>query len=111
MAFNELKKLQEGQEKLSKLMPEVMDNFKQLHGVVLKDGVLNTREKVLIGLGIATAKQCSYCIVNFVKAAIDLDISLEEIMEACSVSMLMNGGPGVAYTTLVLETYEALKNS
>ncbi len=34
--------------------------------------------------------------------------SKEEIMETCSVIMLLNGGPGVAYSSYLVEKYEEL---
>ncbi|EEG76555.1 carboxymuconolactone decarboxylase family protein [Dethiobacter alkaliphilus] len=108
MTLNTLKKLEENQKKIAGVLPEAMANFKAFHDAALKDGVLPAREKILIGLAIAVSKQCSYCIVKYVNTAMEAGISLEEMIEACGVVILMNGGPGAAYTSLVLEAYEDL---
>lgn len=108
MPMDELKKLGENQEKLASVLPETMSCIKELHGAVLKDGALTTREKTLVGLGIAVSKQCKYCILKYVQAAIELNIGLDEILEACSVSMLMGGGPSVAYSAFVVENYHKI---
>ncbi|MDN5292722.1 MAG: hypothetical protein PWQ31_27 [Eubacteriales bacterium] len=107
-ALETLKKLEENQQQIAGMLPELMKSFKSVHEAALADGALTSREKVLIGLGIAVAKQCHYCITRYVKAAVDLNIGLQEIMEACGVAMLMNGGPSVAYTSVVLDTYNEL---
>lgn len=57
----------------------------------------------------AVAKQCEYCLAIHVKAAWEAGASEAEILEACSVAILMGGGPAVAYTTLVAEALDELR--
>jgi len=109
LALDVLKKLEECQKRIAEILPETMSNFEAVHNSVMKEGNLTTREKILIGLGIVVSKQCNVCITKFLRAAIEKGISLEEIIEACGMSILLNGGPGVAYTTFVVETYQELK--
>ncbi|GAB4274115.1 carboxymuconolactone decarboxylase family protein [Thermincola ferriacetica] len=109
MPVDTLKKLEENQKKIAGMLPDLMANFKKVHDAALAEGALTSREKVLIGLGIAVSKQCSYCISKYLKSAIDMNIELQEIIEACGVAILMNGGPGAAYTSFVLDTYAELK--
>jgi len=45
-------------------MPEVMSKFKDFHDQVFKDGKLSLKEKRLVGLGMALALKCEYCIAN-----------------------------------------------
>lgn len=108
MAKDILTKLEENQKKLAEVIPDTMKHFRNVHDSALEEGRLTKREKVFVGLGIAIAKQCSYCIVKYLKLAIEMKISLEEIIEVCGVGILMNGGPGVAYSTFVIETYNQL---
>jgi len=103
-----LAQLVEGQGTLHNKMPEVMSKFKDFHDQVFKDGKLSTKEKRLAGLGMALALKCEYCIAMHLKALKEMGTDLEEIFEVCSVAMLMHGGPGVAYSTVVIKLWDEI---
>lgn len=106
-----LKKLEDNLGKIASILPETMHSFKNLKESVIKEGVLTSREKTLIALGIVISKQCGDCILNWVDTAIEKDITFEELVEVCGVTMLLNGGPGAAYSTQAVEAFEELKKS
>ncbi|WP_274377537.1 carboxymuconolactone decarboxylase family protein [Desulfotruncus arcticus] len=56
-------------------------------------------------MGMALALKCDFCLAVHIKALKALGASLEEVLEVCSVGMLMHGGPGMAYSTLVVKLW------
>ncbi|HET20057.1 MAG TPA: carboxymuconolactone decarboxylase family protein [Chromatiales bacterium] len=77
--------------------PEVMAAFNGFMDKVLCDGVLDTRTKELIALGMAITARCSYCIGIHVNKALHAGVTHAEIIEVCKVAILMGGGPAMTY--------------
>jgi AhpD family alkylhydroperoxidase len=93
--------------KLQKASPEVTADFaKRLMPDALKDGVLSTKSKELIALGIAVCAACDYCIAIHVKKCFEAGATREEIVEALGVAILMGGGPAFTYSTFVMQAIE-----
>jgi len=89
-------------ERLSKKQPETMRNFKMFMGSTLKPNVLDTRTKELVTLGTAITARCKYCIAIHVKKCLDAGATADEILEVCTVAILMGGGPAMTYVTEVV---------
>jgi AhpD family alkylhydroperoxidase len=95
--------------KMRDAIPQVTDDFvKKLMPDVLKDGVLTTKQKELIALGIAICATCDYCIAIHVKKCFEAGATREEIAEVCGVAILMGGGPALTYATLVFKAIEEM---
>ena len=95
--------------KLERAIPEVVEDFgRVLMPDVMKDGALSIKEKELIALGIAVVQNCDYCIVIHVKKCYEAGATREEMAEACSVAILMGGGPAFTYSTFALQAIEEL---
>lgn len=75
----------------------VMQAFGNFMNQVLCDGVLDTRTKELIALGMAITARCSYCIGIHVEKALKAGVTHAEIIEVCKVAILMGGGPAMTY--------------
>lgn len=91
-------------------MPDVAKALKQLHDEATKDGALDTKTKELILVAIAVALKCEYCLWNHVPMAAKLGASRQEILEATGAAILMAGGPGAAYgSVVVLKILDELK--
>lgn len=103
-----LAQIERGKKLLRDSMPAVMDKFNDFHDTVFQDGTLSTKQKRLIGLGMALALKCDFCIAVHLKALKALGAGLEEVLEVCSVAMLMHGGPGMAYSTLVVKLWDEI---
>ena len=69
--------------------------MKKLMPDALKDGVLTTKVKELIALGIAVCTTCDYCIAIHVKKCFDAGATKDEIAEVLGVAILMGGGPAL----------------
>ncbi len=104
-----LAEFQANMPKLQKALPQVTGDFaKTLMPDVLKDGVLSTKQKELIALGIAICATCDYCIAIHVKKCFEAGATKEEIAEACGVAILMGGGPALTYSTFVMQAIEEM---
>lgn len=104
-----LNDFQSNMPRLMKALPETTDLFaKQLMGNTLKDGVLSTKQKELIALGIAICATCDYCIAIHVKKCFEAGVTKEEMAEVCGVAILMGGGPALTYSAFALKAIEEL---
>jgi len=88
---------------LSAANKDVLNGFQELRSVIMGDGALSSREKLLIALACTVALKCESCIENHTKAALKSGIKKEEILEAALVAGLICGGSGFAFASMVLE--------
>jgi AhpD family alkylhydroperoxidase len=101
--------LEEGMELLKEQLPNVANAFGLLRDEATKDGVLSARTKRLILVAVSVALRCEPCIRTHVKAAVEMGVSRKEILEATGISILMAGGPAIAYTsTIVLKVLDEM---
>jgi AhpD family alkylhydroperoxidase len=103
-----LKMLEAGSKKLQDLIPEQMDRFWSFGEKVKETGHLSKREKSLIALAVVAVKRCEPCVARNLKDAIDAGVKIEDLAELCGLIMLLDGGPGFAAGTFLLEKYEEL---
>ena len=101
--YNDLSRLMG---ELGEKIPETMESFGNLHKASTSEGVLTTKTKELIALGIAITVRCDGCIAFHVHDALKSGASSQEIMETIGVAVMMGGGPAVVYGC---EAMEALK--
>lgn len=83
--------------------PAVMRGFGSLHAASTSDGVLPTKTKELIALGIGIAVHCDGCIAYHVHDALRAGATRSEVVETIGVAMMMGGGPAVVYSCEALE--------
>ncbi|MEJ2658210.1 MAG: carboxymuconolactone decarboxylase family protein [Desulfobacterales bacterium] len=76
--------------------------FEVLRDEATKDGALSAKTKRLMMVAVSLAQRCEPCIRTHVKAAVEMGVSRKEILEATGISMLMSGGPAMAYTSTVV---------
>jgi len=93
--------------KFGQQFPEISKNFMGLRDSVMEDGALGAKEKELISVGIAVGLRCVPCIYAHTQASLAQGASREEILEAASVAVLMQGGPGLAHVAEVMKALEA----
>lgn len=82
---------------LSKENPGIAQGFMTLHKTVSTDGALSVKQKELIAIGISINVRCEGCLSIHVGAALEAGATREEIIETIGVSVLMGGGPAIAY--------------
>lgn len=77
--------------------PELMGAFSKVHQIGSKDGVLASKYKELIALGISINTQCEGCITTHVHDAINKGATHNEIIETIGTAIYMGGGPSVVH--------------
>lgn len=86
--------------------PDAWAGFGALHKAAVAEGVLPARVKELMALTIAVVKQCDGCIAYHAKAAARRGATPEEVAEALSVALLMDGGTASVYGPRAWKAYE-----
>lgn len=97
--------LREPTRSLRDMAPEAWDGFGQLHKAAVADGVLPARIKELMALVVAVVKHCDGCIAYHAKAAARRGATPEEVAEALSVALLMDGGTASVYGPRAWDAY------
>lgn len=103
-----LEKFQADTEKMKQLTPDVMAGFGGMFQKIMKNGALSVKYKELIALAIGLALRCEPCIILHVKKCLEAGATQEEILEAASVVVMMQGGPSFTHIPLVIDALEEL---
>ena len=82
---------------IGKNAPELAKKFFDYYGAVFADGALSEREKALIGLAVAHAVQCPYCIDAYTRSCLEKGSNLEEMTEAVHVTNAIRGGASLVH--------------
>ena len=85
------------------LMPDLSKKLGVLLDEVYKDGVIDSKTKRLIAMGIALGAGCRNCVLSQVENALALGATKEEILETISVVISMRGTTGVAESLRVIQ--------
>lgn len=105
-----LEELTEGMAELRDECPELVAAFVHMDSAAYIEGELDRKVKELIGLGIALAVRCEYCINTHVKQALEAGANREEILEAAAVSVAFGGSPSMAYvSTRIMKALDAFE--
>ncbi len=91
---------------LRQAAPAAWEGFTKMHGAAVADGVLPGRVKELMALAIAVVKACDGCIAYHAKAAAGRGATPEEVAEALSVALLMDGGTATVYAPRAWAAFE-----
>src|SRR5438270_12168677 len=81
MAYYEEDELQRFSD-VGKHRPDLFEKFMAWYQACQEDGALTRREKALIGLAVAHALQCPYCIDAYSQAALEACSYMEQMTEA-----------------------------
>jgi alkylhydroperoxidase/carboxymuconolactone decarboxylase family protein len=82
---------------IGKYNPELFRKFMSWYNAALEPGMLSKREKVLIGLAVAHAIQCPYCIDAYSKSCLEEGMSLDHITEAVHLASAVRGGASLIH--------------
>ena len=75
-------------------LPEAAEAQEALRQAAYKDGVLSSKVKRLVSLGVALGAQCHGCILGQTRRALAAGATREEIFEVIGVLMSMRGTTG-----------------
>ena len=82
---------------ITEFQKELGDKFFNYYESVFKEGALTKREKSLIGLAVAHAIQCPYCIDAYTSDTLKLGCDEEQLMEAIHVAGAVRGGASLVH--------------
>ena len=95
-------------EKIGEDAPELAKKFFDYYGAVFDEGDLTTREKALIGLAVAHAIQCPYCIDAYTQSCLEKGSNLSEMTEAVHVVNAIRGGASLVHGVQMRNVAEKL---
>ena len=93
---------------MGKSSPELFKKFMDWYTAALQPGVLSKREKVLIGLAVAHAVQCPYCIDAYTQTCLEKGSDLNEMTEAVHVAVAIRGGASLVHGVQMRNVAEKL---
>jgi len=82
---------------IAKSNPELFGKFMAWYEASFSPGLLTKREKVLVGVAVAHAIQCPYCIDAYTKACMEEGMNLEHIAEAVHAASAIRGGASLIH--------------
>ena len=89
--------------------PEVVEGFGQMCSASRKeDAALDAKTLKLISTAIAVVLRCESCILSHLEDCVDLGITRQELIAALNITVLMQGGPGYAYSGLALQAFDQI---
>ncbi|HEX8178047.1 MAG TPA: arsenosugar biosynthesis-associated peroxidase-like protein [Pyrinomonadaceae bacterium] len=77
---------------VGKHRPDLFEKFMAWYQACQADGALSRREKALIGLAVAHALQCPYCIDAYSQACLEAGSNMEQMTEAIHMASALRGG-------------------
>jgi alkylhydroperoxidase/carboxymuconolactone decarboxylase family protein len=93
---------------IAKNAPELATKFFDYYGAVFAEGALTEREKALIGLAVAHAVQCPYCIDAYTSGCLEKGSNLDEMTEAVHVASAIRGGASLVHAVQMRKIAEKL---
>lgn len=96
MAYYEEDDLQRFSE-IGKHCPDLFEKFMAWYQACQAEGALSRREKALIGLAVAHALQCPYCIDSFSQSCLESGSNMEQMTEAIHMASAIRGGAALIH--------------
>jgi 4-carboxymuconolactone decarboxylase len=82
---------------IGKYCPDLYQKFMAWYEACQADGALSRREKALIGLAVAHAVQCPYCIDAYSQSCLEAGSNLEQMTEAIHMASAIRGGASLIH--------------
>jgi len=93
-------------ERYQELQPEIGAAYDELPHAVYKNGALDAKTKRLMALSGALIGGCRACILTQTDRAIQLDATVDEILESCAVAISLGGTMAAGHATRVVDYLE-----
>ncbi len=77
--------------------PDLYEKFLTWYHACQEDGALSRREKALIGLAVAHALQCPYCIDAYAQSCLEAGSNMEQMTEAIHMASALRGGAALIH--------------
>jgi 4-carboxymuconolactone decarboxylase len=77
--------------------PELWRKFSAWYEAVFAEGALTEREKALVGLAVAHAVQCPYCVDAMSRSCLEAGSNAAQMTEAVHVAAAIRGGASLVH--------------
>ena len=91
---------------IGKHRPDLFEKFMAWYQACQEEGALSRREKSLIGLAVAHAVQCPYCIDAYSQACLESGSNIEQMTEAIHLASAIRGGASLIHG---IQAHKAVK--
>ncbi len=88
--------------------PDLFEKFLAWYNACQEDGALSRREKALIGLAVAHALQCPYCIDAYTQSCLESGSNPEQMTEAIHMASALRGGACLAHGVQTLNIIDKI---
>lgn len=96
--------------RLAELAPSEAESFDAFHSATEReDGVIPSKYRQLIALGVALTTQCPLCVENHAAKAREAGASKEEIAELIMIAAAVRAGGSVTHGLLALRAFDESK--
>ena len=95
---------------LNNEIPETFRGFGIMGQEAKRKGIVDTKTKEFVALGIAISTRCESCIGMHVDALINLGATRDELIEVLAMCSYMGGGPSITFSSKALEAFDQLSN-
>lgn len=82
---------------IAKHRPDLFEKFMAWYQACQADGALTRREKALVGLGVAHAVQCPYCIDAYAQACLEAGSNMDQMTKAIHIASAIRGGAALIH--------------
>lgn len=82
---------------IGKHRPDLFAKFMDWYQACQEEGALSKREKALIGLAVAHALQCPYCIDAYSQSCLETGSNLDQMTEAIHMASAIRGGAALIH--------------
>jgi alkylhydroperoxidase/carboxymuconolactone decarboxylase family protein len=82
---------------IAKQRPDLFEKFMAWYQACQEEGALSRREKALIGLAVAHALQCPYCIDAFSQSCLEAGSNMDQMTEAIHMAAAIRGGAALIH--------------
>lgn len=101
-----MKRLEEYAEYLPNVISKQQDVMSTIESIQTFDsgcsndnkGVLSEKTKLLMAFSVIAYLRCEECLSLHLPKAVELGLTKQEILEACSVAIAFHGGPSMGWT-------------
>lgn len=82
---------------MGKERPDLFAKFMEWYNACQEEGALTRREKALIGLAVAHAIPCPYCIDAYAQSCLEAGSNTEQMTEAIHMAAAVRGGAALIH--------------
>jgi alkylhydroperoxidase/carboxymuconolactone decarboxylase family protein YurZ len=81
----------------------MFEGYTKMREVILKEGQLSRKSKLLIAVGLLTAQRADETLSLYCQMALNAEATKEELIEAMSVGVIFSGGPSIVTMSNVMQ--------